>query len=426
MANNNLENEKVEAGKKTTKSKVSKNVKKKSKTTKKTTKPKTKKGKKKTLSKTSESNGLRATRTYTKKSSNDIHEELQKITNIKSVEQIKKPKKIALLVSFYSVIVIAIAIFCFIKFSKTSVVLINEKETISYDLTEIETTSVETVISDKETDKPVSTISTIKNENVSTKSETKADTNTKKVNIKPWPVRKNVSQILPKYNQVLYSYATFYHMTIDEIGIINNELTENYKKIKDNLFGTDVPFDTKGKNGIVYLNYEYLQEFVKDYNYDIRKAYDDLPLAPYYEYIMNDKFKYSSSTYTTNLTMDLDFKNAKFQGYYYNIPATIYEPKGANVTDGGAYKTIIRVLKRAKVGYTEDFNLTSLLEVLDIECNTKHNPFFDIEDVVGAYPKAIKSMEQSGIDIKATIESSTFNYVLFDKKGYVTALYMLR
>ena len=124
--------------------------------------------------------------------------------------------------------------------------------------------------------------------------------------------------------------------------------------------------------------------------------------------------------------MKLDFKNAKNQSLYYEIPATVYEPAGSNVSANGTNKISVRVLKRAKVGYTESFSLTALLEVLDIECNTKHNPFFDVDDIVGANPKAVIDMKESGFDVRSMIDEEIFNYVLFDKKGYITALYMLK
>ena len=241
-----------------------------------------------------------------------------------------------------------------------------------------------------------------------------------------YPHRTSVNEILPRYKEVIYSYPTFYQMTFDEIGNLNSALSANYNEVKDNLWGQEISFDNKRVNGIVYLNYEYLQQYIEDYTSNVKQSYESLPVAPYYSYIMNDKFNYDFKTYTTNLRMKLDFRSAKNQGLYFEIPAKIYEPVDAKVTENGYYNVALRVMKRAKVGFTENFALTSLLEILDIECHTKHNPFFDIEEVIGPAPTILPVMKESGFDVTTMIQEGEFNYIIIDKKGYVTGLYALK
>jgi hypothetical protein len=431
-----------------------------------------------------------------KKSSKNIEDELQKVTNIKSIEQIKKPQKIALMVAFYTVIVIAILTFCLIRFSKPKNTNLLIEESINYEfLTEeivstseknveesstdtddikndsqqnsdlllaLTTKSADSYKSDTENkDESINkTESTKQIENKKTIEETikkqveettkkqveettkkqteetskkkveettkKQVESTEKIETKAWPKRSNVNDILPRYKEVIYPYPVFNQMSLEEIGLINNAITENYNTIKDKVFGEDISFANKGTNGILYLNYTYLQQFIETYTSTSKQSYEQLPVAPYYNYIMNDKFNFNYKTYTTNLNMKLDFKNAKNQGQYFEVPATIYEPTGSSVSSNGINKINVRVLKKAKVGYTESFSLTSLLEVLDIECHTKHNPFFDIEDLIGTNPKAITDMRESGFDVRNMIDEEIFNYVMFDKKGYITALYMLK
>ncbi len=379
---------------------------------------------------------------------NTIEDELLKVTNIKSVEQVKKPRKIAFMIIFYAVIVIAVLVFCLIRFSKPNKNNLMLKESIDYEyLTEEAVTSTERIIEESSTDLSSDrdtqdrllelTTKTIHSYNSTTEAEdttreketTKKEETTKKqetISTKAWPKRTSARDILPKYREVIYDYPTYFQMSLDELGLLNNLLAESYNAVKDNVFGEGVSFATKGANGILYLNYIYLKEYADSYNNDIKEIYDKLPVAPYYNYVMNDKFNFDYKTYSTNLKMKLDFKNAKNQGLYYEIPATVYEPAGSNISANGTNKISVRVLKRAKVGYTESFSLTALLEVLDIECNTKHNPFFDVDDIVGANPKAVIDMKESGFDVRSMIDEEIFNYVLFDKKGYITALYMLK
>ena len=455
----------LDAGIKTKK----KNTKKSTKKTSKNKKEKTKKNKtnsKSSKSKVKSASKAKSKSSKTKKTSSvtnistrkkvtkSIEDELLKITNIKSVEQIKKPKKIAMMISFYAIIALAIVVFCLIKFSKPKKSDLLLEESINYDfLTEkIETTTriIEesssendetTNIRDRLTELTTKSINSYKTESTervaedeptrqletTKQNETKKQTETtKQLETKSWPRGTSINEILPRYKEVIYPYAVYNQMSLEEIGIVNSILSENYRTIENRVFGEDIPFDTKGANGIIYLNYTYLKQYMEDYTRDTKQVYDQLPVAPYYDYIMNDKFKFNHQTYTTNLNMRLDFKSAKSRGAYFEIPATIIEPKGSNVSTNGTNKTIVRVLKKAKVGYTESFALSALLEVLDIECHTKHNPFFDVEEITGLSPKIINDMRESGFDVRATIEDETFNYVLFDKKGYITALYMVK
>ena len=406
-----------------------------------------------------------------KKGNKNIEDELLKVTNIKSIDQVKKPQKVVLMVAFYAVILIAILVFCLIRFSKPKNTNLLIEESINYEfLTEEVVTTSERIIEESSTEQAkestnktesvTKTESTKQIENKKTIEETtknqveettkkqveettkkkveetskkkveettnKQVETTEKIETKAWPKRNNVNDILPRYKEVIYAYPMFNQMSLEEIGFINTAITENYNAVKDKIFGEDVSFADKGTNGILYLNYTYLQKFIEAYTSNSKQSYEQLPVAPYYNYIMNDKFNYNYKTYTTNLNMKLDFKNAKNQGQYFEVPATIYEPTGSSVSSNGINKINVRVLKKAKVGYTESFSLTSLLEVLDIECNTKHNPFFDIEDLIGANPKAITDMRESGFDVRNMIDDEIFNYVLFDKKGYITSLYMLK
>lgn len=429
----------------------------------KTSKKTTAKSKSKSTSKATKSKKISSTAiSYTNKSSaKTIEDELLKVTNIKSIEQVKKPKKIAMMISFYSILVLAVIVFCLIKFSRPKKNDLLLEESINYEfltekmettsriivesssnidettdlrdrLTELTTKSINSYktesteeIAEVETTKKVEE-TTKQTEATKQKETTKQNETTKQPETKAWPIGTNINEILPRYKEVIYPYAVYNQMSMEEIGIVNSVLSENYKIVENRIFGEDIPFETKGSDGIIYLNYTYLKQYIEDYKNDIKQVYDQLPVAPYYDYIMNDKFKFNRQTYTTNLSMKLDFKSAKSKGAYFEIPATITEPKGANVSANGINKTTLRVLKKAKVGYTESFSLSALLEVLDIECHTKHNPFFDVEEITGLSPKVINDMRESGFDVRSTIEDETFNYVLFDKKGYVTALYMLK
>ena len=53
--------------------------------------------------------------------------------------------------------------------------------------------------------------------------------------------------IIPRLDQVflIYPYAVYNQMSLEEIGIVNRALGENYKAIENNVFGENVPFDTE-------------------------------------------------------------------------------------------------------------------------------------------------------------------------------------
>lgn len=468
-----VEKEPVEKKSSTKKSTAKKSTTKKTATKKSTAKKSTakKKTSKKASVKTSAKKTKSKTKTQTKKTDNTIEAELLKVTNIKSVDQIKKPKKIAFMFSFYAVIFISISTFCFIKFSKPKNTktlleesvnyefLIEERMTEpSFDETELvdeseffkeseETTEVTETTNEKDTRKVKETTKakqqttdrllelTTKSANsykaessrkVEEEKETTIEDESNNIVLRNWAKRTNISAILPRFKDIIYSNSTFFQMTNDELELINVALRDSYRGISDKVFGDNINFTDKGKNGIIYLNFTYFQEFMEKFKGTESQKYESLKPAPYYNYIMDDKFGFNNKTYTTNLNMKLDFKNAKDRNLYYEIPATIYEPVGSKITEGGVNKINLRVLKNSKVGYTESFFLTGLLEVLDIECNTKHNPFFDISEVVGTNPSVVPKMKESGFDVKALIEDETFNYVLIDKKGYITALYMIK
>ena len=374
-----------------------------------------------------------------------VREELRKITNIKSVEQLKKPKKIAFMVCFYVFLFIALIAFLLIKFSRIKKVeIVFERETENRVIETIgETYYRDDLFAINQSDAAnLDDITEEAGEEVieeTTKAETTKKETTKaettrvedsEINetVKPRQStpRINLTSILPRYNTALYSYSTFYQMPLEEIGVVYNALEADYKQIENKLFGEAVTFTEKGKNGITYLNYTNLKDFITGFSDETRNLYDSLERAPYYSYIMNKTFEYSHSTYTTNLRVWFDFRKAVDKGLYYEVPAIAFEPNNSKVSKGREKILNLRVLKKSNFGYSQSFELASLLEILDIECNTKHNPYFDIKELVGVNPSAVAKMFESEFNIPALISDSVFNYVLFDKKGYVTGAFMFQ
>ena len=390
-----------------------------------------------------------------------VREELRKITNIKSVEQLKKPKKIAFMVCFYVFLFIALIAFLLIKFSRIKKVeIVFERETENRvietigetyyrddlfainqsdaanldDITEEAGEEVTEEATEKATEvvEETSKVETTKAETTkkeTTKAETtKVEDSEINETVKPRQStpRINLTSILPRYNTALYSYSTFYQMPLEEIGVVYNALEADYKQIENKVFGEAVTFTEKGKNGITYLNYTNLKDFITGFSDETRNLYDSLERAPYYSYIMNKTFEYSHSTYTTNLRVWFDFRKAVDKGLYYEVPAIAFEPNNSKVSKGREKILNLRVLKKSNFGYSQSFELASLLEILDIECNTKHNPYFDIKEIVGVNPSAVAKMFESEFNIPALISDSIFNYVLFDKKGYVTGAFMFQ
>ena len=228
-----------------------------------------------------------------------------------------------------------------------------------------------------------------------------------------------MSSLLPNYKNVIYSIPFFNQFSINEVGILTKGIETGYKDIADNLFGDQVSVETKGKNGVVYLNNLYITEFTKNYTSDTRQRYDRLPETSYAEYVLSSDVGYSNITYTNNLSVKFDFKNAKNETEYYEIPAVFYEKNGTT------QKHKVRVLKKAKVGFANDFNLSAMLEVLDIEWNTKNNPLFDIEECVGATPKVKSTFKNPAFNIPEMLECDKFNKVFYDRKGYITAIFRI-
>lgn len=439
---------------------------------------------------------------------NHISGELLKVSNIKSREQVKKPKRIIFLASVYSILMLSLVVALFIKLSKPKKTLLKDpdetfadvgetrlllereeteennevieetllededfensskliferlkeasiekekkkienkkketeetteeiiEETTEEEIEEtteeiVEETTEETTkkIVKKETIKKVSdkeeTTKKVVAKEETTEKETKKKNETEKEETtikKTTTDRKSMSALLPNYKNVIYSIPFFNQFSINEIGILSKGIETGYKAIEDNLFGNDVPVETKGKNGVVYLNNLYISEFTKNYTSDTRQRYDRLPETSYAEYVLSSDVGYSNTTYTNNLSVKFDFKNAKNETDYYEIPAIFYEK------DGNTKKYKVRVLKKAKVGFANDFNLSAMLEVLDIEWNTKNNPLFDIEECVGAIPKVKTTFKNPAFNIPEMLECDKFNKVFYDRKGYITAIFRI-
>lgn len=395
-----------------------------------------------------------------------IAEELSKVTSIKSKEQVKKPKNIVLMVCFYVTICLAISVFCFIRFSRintdnkykemyeelykevhetTSMLLLptesniieksvetvtDETETIE----EIETTeeTKEKTTKEEETSKEIVTAKKQEGKDAETtkkqetskineiikrletakkyeviKEETKAapqETIKKAVlsNNARNQVQNNqqngpaLLRIMPHYDRELYSPATFYQYNDVDIKESFAQLSIYYDKIKSLVFGENVSFDDKGTNGILYLNYTYLNHFLGSANE-----------------LMKNKYAALVDVQTSDRPIIFDFRNAKDMGMYYEIPA-----------NDGTKKLNLMVLKKAKVGFLQNFNLTTTLEILDIECNTRHNPYFDIEDVVGEYPKIRDKFKETAFNLNDMLYGSSFNMIRYDKKGYITDIFL--
>lgn len=409
-----------------------------------------------------------------------VSEELKKVSNFKSTDQLKKPRKIFFMACFYVVIILAVLIFVFIKLSninkndnqysnykETTVGLEDDIESSKFLPIEVAKFDIETNesidIVEETTEKSLETAEKVHEttekllkitektlesaENVHEITEKVLET-TKKVlettekvsettekvlettesakdliekveettnktvdkTKKTYLEIVDVATLLPKLDENIFSYATFYQYNLDELGTIYKYLESKNNSIKDRVFG-EIDFNEKGKNGIIYLNFMNIKNFMIDYNNFVPQSYEKLGKTAYCDYLKN----------TRGVTIAIDFKNAKLAGLYYDIPAKCYEPgvdKAKSIT--------LKVLNKAKVGFSESFILTSMLEILDIEWHTKHNPYFDVEDVVGVDAKANKAIEGTSFNIPEMLEHSKFDYIVFDKKGYVTDIFKLK
>lgn len=463
MPNNQI-NEKIENVKKARKKSTKKSVKKSTKRTSKKNTKRTKSARKSTKRKNvRRSTSLVPRRSAVSMEPETVSEELRKISNIKSMEQQKKPRRIAFMIGFYVLLFIAVIVFCMIWFSKSdkrdestneydfeyveysSVDIydnlfpeLNEEETTEEetfeDTTIDEVTNAETVTAKKEnTKKETSKNKTTKTESTkksNEKEETIAESSyktsteilkavrestTKKSNISIGKreitnaeigAASNNKKIIEKltntrdkdavydFAKEIYSKATYYQFSANDIMDIKNMITDMYDSIKDDVFGDAVSFDLKGKNGIIYINYQNLMSFIKEKTDTRASEYD--ALIPV-ERLSDD--------------IIFNFTDAADRGIYYDIPA-----------NNGTRMITMKILKGAKVGFTSDYALTSTLEILDMECNTKINTYYGIEDLVGKNPRYLNMKTDGNFDIGEALKNKRFNYVIYDKKGYITDL----
>lgn len=365
-----------------------------------------------------------------------IGAELKKVTSSMSKEQVKKPRKIAFMVCFYVTLCVAVLIFCLIRFSKPRVVDTSENkykemyeelyrevyetsEILYVDKNETETESETAREIEKETETIKKIVETTKKEmettnravettrkEIETTKETVRTAIFNKSTAKPQAGIKEstksnnlaIEKVLPKYDRELYSFATFYQYDKADLQQTYNYLGMYYDKIKDLVFGNGITQNDKGINGIIYLNYNNMKNFMTTINDTIRAKYIAL-----------------ADVQTSDQPLTFDFKNARDMDMYYEIPAS-----------DGKKKLSLMVLKKAKVGFSQSYNLTSTLEILDIECNTKHNPYFDIDDIVGESPKIKEKFKEQAYNLDDMLYTTRFNHIKYDKKGYITDIFYIQ
>lgn len=367
-----------------------------------------------------------------------VSDELKKVTSSMSKEQIKKPRKIVFMVCFYMTLCLAAFVFCFIKFSKPKAVdssdnkykemyeelyrevhestaLLYEKETETSIVETVPTRDIEELLraieANKETNKE--TIETSTTKKVETKKATTKAIETTQETVKTAILNKSktptttvkqntnlpvISKIIPKYDKELYSFSTYYQFDKDELQQAYNQLEMYYDKIKDLVFGQGISLNDKGTNGIIYLNYVNMKNFMTTVNDAIRAKYIALV-----------------DVQTSDAPLTFDFKNARDMDIYYEIPAS-----------DGKKRLNLMVLKKSKIGFSQSYNLTSTLEILDIEFNTKHNPYFDIEDVVGENPKIKGRFKEEAYNLDDMLYTTRFNRINYDKKGYITDIFYVQ
>lgn len=433
-----------------------------------------------------------------------VGDELLKVTNIMSKEQINKPKKMVLTITLYFVVFISIIIFLLIKFAKPqkSSVYLDKKLSVGayddevfnndyiYDENDYSEKLKEKIIEEKEKQKEYEKIKEIERESIketiekekaeysSNINESKKEKSTIKSNNKDRLLDKlfdnkksnkiediadeskeivenkiirdftdnnqitredaslsdkntnTYSNNLPQINfkENIYSYATFYQYSKTKLDELLRNLTPLYDNVKNLIFGSDVDYTEKGTRGVIFLNYKYLSDFISEYSDEKKFNYENLPETDYFMYIMNDKFKFDSSTRTTNLQLSASFDKAKDKGLYFEVPGIFYEPYPDGIRSDevkGKIKkdVILKILKKAKIGFSQNFALASALEIIDMECGTKVNPYYCIEEIIGENPFIEAKAKENGYDVKNMLNTSYFNYVVFDKKGYITDIF---
>lgn len=135
----------------------------------------------------------------------------------------------------------------------------------------------------------------------------------------------NVTRVMPKFRDNLYSEATFDEYDIKTLNKALKQLDEQIKKVSNVIYGDNDHYE-KAKRRLLYMNRSALRTAISSYSEMDRNEYDEIVKPIYYDYLKTEEFQYSKKERSNNLGAFVYIDEAKDCGMYYEIPALYYEP----------------------------------------------------------------------------------------------------
>ena len=135
----------------------------------------------------------------------------------------------------------------------------------------------------------------------------------------------NITKIMPKFKDNLYSEATFDEFDIKILNKASKQLDEQISKVSNVIYGDNDHYE-KAKRRLLYMNRSNLRAVISSYSETYRNEYKKINKPNYYDYLKNKEFQYDTNERSNNLGAFVYLDNAVDKGIYYEIPAIYYEP----------------------------------------------------------------------------------------------------
>lgn len=258
----------------------------------------------------------------------------------------------------------------------------------------------------------------------------------------------NLKLVMPKYDTVVYSEANFLQYDYDLIVKAKKEIEKQYSRLKNKKY-KDNDYYKKGIREILRLNLMSIENYIKNYDEEEQKKWQELESVSYLDIIHS--YNYTKNKRGNDLVLYIDMSTVKEEEMYYTVKGSFYLPSDmrekempkattSNIEEG---EQEIKILKDANIcyAYGPNFLYVSNVALIDRVRGSDFDTTIKVKDLF----KANKDYEENNDNFDSNIEiqkielskeeqdsleqfikaiSTVYmNYICYDEKGYVTDLY---
>ena len=181
----------------------------------------------------------------------------------------------------------------------------------------------------------------------------------------------NLTQIMPKYDTIIYSKANMYNYDLNLVKSASNQLDKQIDKVRNDIY-SEKDYYKKGLREILFLNKKNYNEYIASFSEIDKKKYNELKNVENIDYIKNSKFNYKDNLRQNDLNLYIYPLTAIDKGLYYEIDCDFYKPIPINKND----------ISKLKVGdiYDFHFNVSTTSDILKLtyQGNKKFKYDYDI------------------------------------------------